>query len=266
MPISRSLLATVVLLTAVLSDAQAASLVASYHFAGSLAADQASAPALLAIDPISQNGFETATVNGLSQTVYRWSGSGASPLLQAGLTLDASGLLPDFASYAVAMSFEFASTAPFGGGWRRLIDTEGRQSDNGFYVAPSQQLQAVQVNPIADGSTLFTTPGFHEVLLSVSPEAGRQRVTAYLDGQLEFTTLSDVFTLANANNPGHLLTLFADNIGASANQEYANGRIAALALYDGAITPGAVPEPATGLLALTGLGLLLGRRLRRAGR
>lgn len=252
---------------ALAGSAAADSPVASYQFAGSLAADQAGAPALLAIDPLGQNGFETAVVHGASRSVYRWSGNGADALQQAGLTLNANGLLPDYASYSVAMTFEFATTAPFGGGWRRVVDTEGRQSDSGFYVSPAQKLQTVQVptGSLVEGSTTFTTPDFHDVLLSVAPEAGRQRVMAYLDGQLEVSTLTDTFTLANANNPGHVLSFFADNLADNAQQEYANGRIASLALYAGAITPSAVvPEPESAALLLLGLAVLvpLARRAR----
>ncbi|MCE4555645.1 hypothetical protein [Pelomonas cellulosilytica] len=237
--------------------AQAASLRASYGFNGTLAADQAGAPALMAIDPLSQNGFETAVVHGVSRTVYRWSGDGSDALRQAGLALDASSLLPDYASYSVALTFEFATTAQTGSGWRRIVDTEARQSDAGFYVSPEQKLQTVQIyatdNVLVSGNTSFTTPGFHDVLLSVAPEAGRQRVTAYLDGQLEISTLTDTFTLANANNPQHLLTFFADNVASNAQQEFASGRIASLVLFDAAVTPAAVPEPQVVLLWLAGL-------------
>lgn len=250
------------LLALAAGTALAATPVASYQFNNSLAADQAGAPALLAIDPLGANGFETAVVHGVSRTVYRWAGNGALSTEQAGLTLDTRGLLSDDAAYTVALTFEFATTAPFGGGWRRIIDTEGRHSDNGFYVSPSQTLEAVQVSPIADGSTVFTTPGFHDVMLAVAPEAGRQRVTAWLDGQLEFSVLSDVFTLANPNNPNQLLSFFADNLDAGAQQEFANGRIASLALYDGSFTPSTVPEPAAALLMLGGLAGLAGWRRR----
>ena len=61
------------------------------------------------------------------------------------------------------MTFEFTQAAAFGGGWRRIVDTQNRQSDNGFYVDPGNRLQ---VYPVVTGSTIFTTPGFHDVVLT----------------------------------------------------------------------------------------------------
>lgn len=92
---------------------------------------------------------------------------------------------------------------------------------------------------------------------------GAQEVKGYLDGQLEFTKVLNVYSLDNANNPGHLLNFFADNLAAGAQQEYADGRIASLKLYSGALdTSTAVPEPATSGLALAGLAALAWRRLK----
>ena len=261
---SRHTLAAAALVAAACTSAQAATLAASYSFQQTLQANEALAPALMAINPLGQNTFETATVNGQSQTVYHWVGNGGSSGLQAGLTLDATGLVP-YNDYSVAMKVEFLSRAPFGGGWRRLIDTEGRQSDNGFYVNPANKLEVVQGNPAAAGPSTFTTPGFHDVVLSVSPAgAGVQEVKGYLDGQLEFTKLLNVYSLDNANNPGHFLTFFADNVAANAQQEYADGRIASLQIYSGAFDPtAAVPEPETLALSLAGLGLLVACRARK---
>ena len=58
--------------------------------------------------------------------------------------------------------------------------------------------------------------------------------------------------LDNINNPGHLLHFFVDNLAGPAQQEFANGRIASLFLYDGIVKP-PVPEPSTVMLMLAGL-------------
>lgn len=113
------------------TGANGASLVATYSFNDTLAAVEASAPALVSIDPLGLNGFETALVNGVSQRVFKWVGDGSSSNLNAGLSLDATGLAA-YDNYSVEMTFEFESTAAYGGGWRRIMDTQNRQSDNGF--------------------------------------------------------------------------------------------------------------------------------------
>ena len=133
--------------------ADAATLVATYTFNDTLAAVEASAPALVSIDPLSLNGFETAVVNGSSQRVFRWSGDGSSPTTQAGLSLDATGLVA-YDNYSVDMTFEFLAPSAFGGGWRRIIDTQNRQSDNGFYVDPSNNLD---VYPVGGSTASWTT-------------------------------------------------------------------------------------------------------------
>ena len=236
----------------VTSAANAATLVATYNFNDTLAAVEPSVSALVSIDPLGHNGFETAVVNGTSQRVFRWSGDGSSPLMQAGLSLNATGLLA-YDNYSVEMTFEFLAGPAFGGGWRRIIDTQNRQSDNGFYVDPGNRLQ---VYPVVTGSTIFTTPGFHNVALTNFVVGGVREVKAYLDGNLELTSDTDQLNLDNLNNPTHLLHFFVDNLAGPAQQEFADGRIASLRLYDGVIVPSPVPEPETYAMLLTGLGFL----------
>lgn len=251
-------------LAALAVPASAATLVAGYDFNGTLAANEAGAPALVSIDPLHQNFFDTAIVNGASKSVFGWSGTGDSSSNNAGLLLDATGLVT-YNNYSVALTFEFSSAAQFGGGWRRILDLQNRQSDSGFYVNPGNSLEVVEIPQETFGTGLFTTPGFHQVVVSVSPDGSHQQVKAYLDGKLEVTAQTDFFSLDNANNPGHLLHLFVDNTSGGAQQEYANGRIASLRLYDGAYVPSPVPEPGTYAMVLAGLGLVAGwqRRIRR---
>lgn len=239
-------------LCAVASASMAAPVVvATYKFNNTLAAEQAGVAALQSVDPLGTNGFEAATVNGSSQQVFHWRGLGNDPAQQAGLTLDATGLV-SYDNYSIAMTFEFLTASAFGGGWRRIVDTQNRQSDNGFYVDPGNFLQ---VYPVVTGSTTFTTPGFHEVVLSNLVNGNVREVKAYLDGVLQLQSNTDQLNLDNPNNPGHLLHFFLDNLAGPAQQEYADGRIAALTLYDG-ILVGSIPEPTTWALMLAGLALL----------
>lgn len=230
--------------------ASAATPVATYTFNDTLVASEGGVAALQAIDPLGLNGFEDAVVFGVNQRVYRWSGSGRDSLLNAGLKLDTTGLV-SYENYSVELVFEFTQAAQAGGGWRRIIDTQNRVSDNGFYVDPGNFLQ---VYPVVTGSTTFTTPGFHRVVMSNYVVSGVREVKAYLDGNLELTSGTDQLNLDNANNPGHLLHFFVDNFDVAPN-EFANGRIAYMRIYDGVVVP-QVPEPTALALAAPGLALV----------
>ena len=145
-----ALIATV--LTGVAAAGHTATVVATYLFDGTLNANEVTAPALVSIDPLASNQFETAIVNGSSQKVFHWFGDGSDPALHGGLSLDTTGLV-SYDNYSVEMTFEFLALPAFGGGWRRIMDTQNRQSDNGFYVDPDQKLE---VYPVVNGTTTFT--------------------------------------------------------------------------------------------------------------
>ena len=245
------------------SPSKAQTIVATYQFNNTLAANEAGKPALVSVDPLGLNQFETAMVDGNSQRVFHWNGNGNPATEQAGLSLDATGLV-QYENYSVEMTFEFLEASQFGNGWRRIIDTQNRQSDNGFYVEPGNRLQ---VYPVVTGNTIFTTPSFHHVFLTNYVNGGTREVKAYLDGNLELTSNTDQLNLDQPDNPGHLLNFFLDNVVSNAPNEYADGRIGFLRIYDGIVVPTqGVPEPGStalfgGVIAIGGM--LLKRRFQK---
>ena len=107
------------------ASAQAATLVASYSFNDTLAANQAGKPSLVSVDPLGLNSFETAVVNGASQRVFHWNGNGSTPTNNAGLRLDATGLV-SYDNYSVEMTFEFTR----GVGLRRRLAAHHRYPES----------------------------------------------------------------------------------------------------------------------------------------
>lgn len=118
---------------------------------------------------------------------------------------------------------------------------------------------------MVDGIEVFTTPGFHDVVMSNLIVSGLREVKVYLDGVLQLTSDTDQLNLDNVNNPGHLLHFFLDNaLGGPTPFEYADGRIASLQLFDGIVDPTVpVPEPTSLALMLCAVVPVLARRIRR---
>ena len=103
-----------------------ASLVATYTFSNTLAAEQTGVAALTAVDPLGTSGFQTATVFGNLQTTYHFNGAATPPADQGGLDFNTTGLITSN-DYSVEMVVELTGSA----GWRRLLDSSDRQSDDG---------------------------------------------------------------------------------------------------------------------------------------
>lgn len=244
--------------------AQAQNPVATYLFGGTLSAQEGGKPALTATDPLGLNAFTTDTVFGATHTVYQTVGNATPVLNQAGLTLDTTSLL-SLNSYSVEMVFKFSDRD---GAWRRIIDVQNRQSDNGFYVDTSNQLD---IYPVTGGAT-FTNGVYHDVFLTVASD---NTVSAYLDGALAFTGLTTNMDIAN---PGNLMNFYLDNTAGGGQGEYSNASTALIRLYDGPVSAGqirtiaanpfaaastAAPEPGTAALAALFLPLTAVRLARR---
>lgn len=231
--------------------AQAAQLVASYTFDNTFAADTVGAPALT---PLNGGSFITDTVFGQSRTVYERSSASVLPELQSALRLDTTSLALAPDDYAVQIVF---SVVDHSNAYRRVVNgyDPATPNDAGLYVGPSNQLNLYNLGPNI-GSTALSTGPYYDVVLSVAPGGER----AYLDGGFE---------VAIGTTPdriqGHTLSFFVDDAS-----EYANGRVAMIRVFKGALSDAevlslhnggdpftaAVPEPETYAMLLAGLGVL----------
>jgi hypothetical protein len=195
---------------------------ARFGFNNRLSSDILGAPDLISVDPLGRNAFETAIVYGESRPVFQFDGDADPADLQAGLTLNTTDVIPaDY--YSIEVVFEFLEEP----GFRRVLDVQDRQADEGFYVNPENVLQ---VFPEPGGMTSFTANVFHHVVLTNA----YGEVNVYLDGALEFTL--EQTELVNIG-PDGWMHFFLDNLFGRGLGEYSDGRIALLQLYEGVLTP-----------------------------
>lgn len=229
------------------APAQAATVVADYLFNGTLSSSVSGAPDLIATDP--------AGVASFSGGSYRFGGS-VTPASQGGLSFDNSGGLLASDSYSIFMSFTLDTL----GSWKRLIDVNNRQSDNGLYYLGS----AIQIYPLTQSPTTSVQAGqVNDLLLTV----GEGFAKVYFNGSLALTQET---TLMDIDNSDNLVNLFLDNVVGGGRGEWSGGTIDRAIFYNGVVgglddvvlTP-AVPEIGTWAMMIIGMGGIGGAIRRR---
>lgn len=239
----------------------AADLKADYNFQNTFDSSIGAAPALQP-EGAGTASFGTATVNGSPRTVYNFNGG-------AGLVAQTNGVISPN-TYSVVF---YATLAPIGSSdIAKLLDFKNLTSDAGVYNVANIPTFYNATTQVANGTTPFPIDGsFAQFVLTRN---ATNTVSVYLNGALEFSFL-DSGSLAVIDDPSstnEFLHLFFDDnqntiVTNGLNLEDANGSIARLRLYDGALTTAEVsaldtiPEPS--LLLAAGLCLLL-RRTRAA--
>lgn len=204
-----------------ITEVQPALLHATYRFEDTLAACQDGAPPLATIDPANADTFVTTTVQGTSRRVYRWDGS-PSAGQTAGLSLITAGLVPDD-HYSVELLFRFLGGA---GTTRRVLDASDRESASGLSLDATGKLRVGSLDP---GAAVVAEGKFHHVVLTHAPGGV---VTTWLDGVRQKEHLD---APGLSLNPSGRLTFFAPNVSGAGSGEYADGEIALLRVYEGAL-------------------------------
>ncbi len=199
--------------------AQSASLIGTYTFQNTLNASQGGTPALTATNPRGANAFVTDTVLGQPRTVYEM--SSLNPGQNAGLSLSLSGLNPN--TYSLEMLFAFTERNAT---WRRIYDNQGRTSDRGLYLNPSNQFE---FSRLTRGTFTVATGQYVHMVLVVA----NNRARIYANGNLDIDLSTNSMNLASANQ---VVNFFLDNTTDTSTADFASARIALLRTYTNALT------------------------------
>ena len=190
-------------------------------------------------------------------TTYRFDGAASPVLDQGGLDFDTTGLLSTDNNYSVEMVVELSDRD---GAYRRLLDSSDRQSDDGLYIDPGNNLNDF---PNGSGTGGFFTPNsFFDIFVTIDSS---NTVVGYFSGVQQFSTTSASLDIATDT-----LGFFLDNIVDGGQGEWSSGNVALIKAFNTALTPvevaeetedpfqgtapegGTAPEPGTWMLMLGG--------------
>jgi len=247
------LLVFLLLFALIASEAVAAAVVATtavatYRFNNNFNADEDGVPALIPTNPLGTSAFVPDIVFGQPRPVWSFDGNAVPANQEAGLTLNTTDLVvPN--EYSIELVFLFTQEQ---GQWRRIIDVQNRQSDNGFYVDP---LNNLSIYPVSSSTAEWSNNVYHHVVLTNDGST----VNTYLDGGAGFATTTGLLNLNNVNNPGYFMHFFLDNVAGGGAGEFSDGRVALVRLWRGVLTAAEVsqlaqnpfvPEPRAAMILL----------------
>jgi hypothetical protein len=172
-----------------------------------------------------------------SRPVWLFNGNAQPTNEQAGLSVNTAGLIGP-QNYSVDMVFLFTDRD---NAWRRIIDVENRQSDNGFYVDPSNNLD---IYPVSGSTNAWTNNVYHHVVLTNDGSS----VSSYIDGVSQFSFPTGLMNIDNANNPGRLMGFFIDNVVLGGQGEFSDGKVGLIRLWDGVLSPSEAQQIASNRL------------------
>lgn len=203
-------------LLAVCCTSAHAGLVADFRFQNTLADHLGIAPDLIpALPDDAEGGFATESVDGVERIVRLFGYGG-------GFVLDVDGLLGSDV-YTVALVMRFNETS----GYRRILDTLGGTSDNGFYVLGGSLVLYPTLTDRAGNE--FTTE-WHQVVVTRNA-AGT--VSAYLNGTPVFSVQDE--DLALPINEDRTLRFLVDDA-----YEDSKGAVARIRVWNEALVPASV--------------------------
>lgn len=239
---------TAAFVAALALTSSAATPVATYQLQGSFSAEESGPPPLTPVDPQGASKFVSDSALGQTRAVWAFNGANSPVDQQAGLMVSTTGLISPH-TYSVDFVAKLNERE---GGYRRLIDVQNRQSDNGFYVDRANNLD---VYPASGTTAAWTNGVYHHVVVTTDGTV----VNAYLDGVSQFVSTTNLLNLDvdPTDNPAQLMGFFLDNVANGGQGEWSSGSVALIRLWDGVLTPTEAQALASNPFLPTALGVTI---------
>lgn len=171
----------------------------------------------MVIDLLGLSGFGIDFVMGSIQVVWNFQGSCILVIDQVGLMFNIVGLIINSDVYLVEMVFKFIE---FNSVWWCIFDVQNWQSDNGFYVDLSNNLDIYLVV----GGVVFMNDVYYDVFFVNNVGV----VIFYFDGFVQVMVIINVMNF----DVSQMMNFFLDNVVVGGQGEYLSGSILMICVYD----------------------------------